>query len=565
MKRVLVPSVLLGLTVALAPRADADTAVPPPVTELVIDLEDDTTDADEAEIEAKLGGLDIRLNSVHSADERLFVVEVDPAQMEALADRIEDDPRVEHVEPNYVYHALMVPDDPRFEDQWSFRMIGAPEAWDRATGKGVTVAVIDTGVAYENHKKFKKVEDLAGTEFVTGYDFVNDTNHANDDHGHGTHVAGTIAQTTNNGIGVAGLAFEAKIMPLKVLNRSGMGTAADIADAIRFAADEGAQVINMSLGGGPRSLVMQSAVAHARKKGVIVVCAAGNTGRGRVEYPAAYKGSFAISSVGPTKELAFYSSYGKQIAVAAPGGDKRRSERDGILQNTIEPRRVDKTDGYMYFQGTSMAAPHAAGAAALVISAGVTDPDKVEKLLKETAMDAGQRGWDEKYGHGILNVGGAVEAAAEATSGWSHFAAALLGALAFVWRNKKRIPLAATKGLAMVGALVGGGVPFLFDAMPTWDLSVLGAAWHFAAPWASALPVFLMTVVLLGVRSLRGILMGLAIGWAAYLGVSAFLMPADVQLIPGVASLFDRAWLLINAGALVLLASVIVRVAASKR
>ncbi len=565
MKRSLVVLGTLG-TLGLAPVAHA--AAPAP-TQMVIDLKDDTTDADERAIEAELGGIDIRLNSIWSAKSRVFIADTGGIGMDNLIERIKHDPRVEYAEPNYEYEALMVPDDPKWEAQWSFRMIDAPNAWEIATGKGVTVAVIDTGVAFENYKRFRTVEDLRGTGFVKGYDFVNDTEHPNDDHGHGTHVAGTIAQTTNNGVGVAGIAYEANIMPLKVLNKSGFGTAADIADAIRYAADEGAQVINMSLGGGPRSLVMQSAVAYAHKKGLVVICAAGNTGRGRVEYPAAYSGAFAVSSVGPTKELAFYSSYGKEIAVAAPGGDKSQGETGGIIQNTIEPRKVDRTDGYYYFQGTSMAAPHAAGVAALVMSAGVTDADAVEKILKETATDAGKPGWDEKYGYGILNAGRAVEAAKKTTSGWAQFGAMLLAIGAFLLRNKRRLG-ARTMALAFAGAVVGGSglffldVPVLGTAMPAWDLA-LGAAWHFAAPWVSVLPLLILSVLLIGVRSVRGLLMGLTIGWASYLFVAGVTMPADVLWIPGHAGLLDRAWLLLNSGALALLAGVVAAVHARRR
>src|SRR5689334_9267631 len=160
-----------------------------------------------------------------------------------------------------------------------------PKAWEKSRGKGVVVAVLDTGIAYEDHEDFRRVPDLKGVKFAPGYDFVNDDAHANDDHGHGTHVAGTIAQATNNREGVAGVAFEATLMPVKVLNHFGSGNSADIADAIRFAADHGARVLNLSLGGGLRSSVMESAVAYARKKGATVACAAGNSGFGRISYP----------------------------------------------------------------------------------------------------------------------------------------------------------------------------------------------------------------------------------------------------------------------------------------
>ncbi len=262
-------AILALMAVTVGPARAEDTR------QIVVDLRDDTTDADEAALEALADGADLRLNSIHADDERLFIADVPADQVAAILERLADDPRVEYAERNYQYHLIdpvpagesstslrpakdtpdpaYAPNDPLWAKQWSFRMVNAAKAWSVAQGTGVVVAVIDTGVAFENHKGFKKVEDLGGTDFVAGYDFVRDTDHPNDDHGHGTHVAGTIAQTTNNGLGVAGIAPRAKIMPLKVLSRRGSGTAADIADAIRFAADEGAHVINMSLGGGMRS------------------------------------------------------------------------------------------------------------------------------------------------------------------------------------------------------------------------------------------------------------------------------------------------------------------------
>ena len=565
--------------------------------QILVDLRDDTTDADEAALEQLLGGIDLRLNSVHAEDERFFIADVPADQAARLIERLQRDRRVEHAEPNYTYHLIdpvpapgqrratesaptaeppdiqYAPNDPLWKKQWSFRMVNATDAWPTAQGEGVVVAVIDTGVAYESYKGFKQVEDLAGTAFVQGYDFVKDTDHPNDDHGHGTHVAGTIAQTTNNGVGVAGLAPRAKIMPLKVLSRRGSGTAADIADAIRFAADNGAHVINMSLGGGMRSFVMQSAVRYARNKGVVVVCAAGNGGRRRVEFPAAYPGAFAVSSVGPTKKLAYYSSYGKELAISAPGGDKQLGGDEGaVLQNTIVPERVSATNLYLAFQGTSMATPHVAGAAALVISAGVTDPADVESILKTTAQDVGPAGWDERYGAGILDAAAAVRTAKARTTGGVHLLAALLSLGAFAWRWRRRVAMLALFGPGAVGAMIGASGLFFIDglgllsrAMPQWDLALFGPSWHFTAVWASVLPVLGLAILGLGVKRLRGILVGLAIGWAVHLLIAALLMPADVVGIPGVASFFDRAWLVVQSGLLFGLAGLLTRVMARVR
>jgi serine protease len=450
-------------------------------------------------------------------------------------------------------------------------MVGAEEAWTRATGKGVVVAVIDTGVAYEDYKQFKRVEDLAGTKFAPGYNFINDTEHPNDDHGHGTHVAGTIAQSTNNKLGVAGLAYGATIMPIKVLDKYGRGMTADIADAIRYAADEGAKVINMSLGGGMRSLVLESAVAYAHKKGVVVVCAAGNGSRGVVEYPAAHPGAFAVSSVGPDKKLAYYSSWGKQLALAAPGGDKEKGGDEGaILQNTIRPGEVGSTNVYLAFQGTSMATPHVAAAAALVFSEGVTSADKVEAILKKTAEPATEKGWDDHYGAGILNVASATKEAESETHGGGYLAAGLLGLVGLVLRGGRR---AASKlGLStLLGVVMGSSglwflTPFLswlpFGGLFTepvggWDLLAFGPAWAHTALWASALPVFVASVVLLGSKRWVKFLIGLAVGWAAYLFLSGVWMPTDVVLVPGEAGLLDRIWLFSNAAVLVGLASLL--------
>jgi hypothetical protein len=253
--------------------------------------------------------------------------------------------------------------------------------------------VIDTGVCAKTTKKGNQAKDFNKTKFTKGYDFVNDDDDPYDDHAHGTHVAGTIAESTNNNEGVAGLAFESSIMPLKVLSASGSGTTGDIADAIAFAADKGAHVINMSLGGPTYSKVMHDACKYALKKGVTIVCAAGNGFGEGVGFPAAYPECIAVSSVGPTKQLAKYSSYGKQVALAAPGGDMidSRDPKDGILQNTIYPESAGgRGDDYYAFQGTSMASPHVAAVAALIVAGGEKDPARVRDVLVKTAEPGGR-------------------------------------------------------------------------------------------------------------------------------------------------------------------------------
>ena len=186
--------------------------------------------------------------------------------------------------------------------------------------------MIDTGIACEKFGPFDKATDLARTRCVEGYNFVAKSPHANDDHGHGTHVAGTIAQSTNNGIGAAGMAFDARLMPVKVLSQGGWGTTTDVADGIRWAADHGAQVINLSLGGPRNSRILQRAVDYAKKRGVVVVAAAGNSG-GAVGFPGGSEGVIGVSALDPADKLARFSSRGPGVDLAAPGVD--------VVQQTI--------------------------------------------------------------------------------------------------------------------------------------------------------------------------------------------------------------------------------------
>ncbi len=380
------------------------------------------------------------------------------------------------------------PNDPMYDQQWNFKMVGAEDAWKKTKGKGAIVAVIDTGVAAESTKKGKQCKDFNTTTFVKGYDFVNKDGDPFDDHGHGTHVAGTIAESTNNSEGVAGLAYEATIMPIKVLSASGSGSSSDIADAIRYAADKGAHVINMSLGSNQPSSVIQKACQYAVKKGVVIVCAAGNGFGEPVGYPAAFPECIAISSVGPSGKIATYSSYGKQVALAAPGGDMMESGNaaDGILQNTVMTGKGDraKGDDYYAFQGTSMASPHAAAVAALVVSQGVTDPARVRDILTKSAMPNGE---PNKYGAGILSASGAVSMAT-AVEGvklrhillfGGAFLLMAIGPRRSFWT---RAGMAGALGVGFFGADVAGDV---FGANSPWNLltfsAILPAAAYFGA------------------------------------------------------------------------------------
>jgi serine protease len=332
-------------------------------------------------------------------------LEVDPADEAATLAQLRAREDVVWAEPVMRAEALWLPNDPDFSKQWHLKAAGAPQAWDAARGEGVTVAVIDTGIY--------PVDDLDAARIVKGRNFVKRNDDARDDHGHGTHVAGTIAQSTGNGKGVAGMAPLAKLMPVKVLSAFGGGNTHDIAEGIRWAVDHGARVLNLSLGGGGRSLAMESAVAYARRRGAVVVCAAGNSGSRGVSYPAAYPGAFAVSAVGPKGEAAPYTSYGPEVQLAAPGGDKSLGEEAGVLQQTLA--EGDPTESaYRWFQGTSMATPHVAGAAALVMSLGVTAPGAVERLLTGSARKPGSYGGaeveasSEKYGAGLLDAAAAV-------------------------------------------------------------------------------------------------------------------------------------------------------------
>jgi len=378
-----------------------------------------------AAIDAAFGPLGARWLS--SGIDRAFdVLSVAPGTVEdwvALLSRL---PGVEYAEPDYVAWMTGSPNDPYFDPyQWNFFDRGAlsngvasnfgvqgQSAWDSATGSGVTVAIVDTGIAYENDGAFVQAPDLAGQTFVDPWDFVNGDSHANDDNGHGTHVAGTVAQATNNALGVAGLAYASKLMPVKVLNASGSGYHSWIADGIRWAANHGAFVINLSLGSSSGSSTLQNAVNDAWNAGSVLCAATGNAGTGKISYPARYTPCIAVGATRFDGKRCSYSQWGTGIDVVAPGGDVGVDQNldgygDGILQQTFSGGYGNFS--YWFFEGTSMATPHVAAIAALRKSFKSGDTNsQVRTAIESTTKDLGSKGYDTKFGYGLVDAKAAV-------------------------------------------------------------------------------------------------------------------------------------------------------------
>lgn len=294
--------------------------------------------------------------------------------------------------------ARAVPNDPYWRYQWGMQDglygVGLPTARALSQGKGVIVAVLDTGVR-------QSLTDLAGTKFMSGLNTITGTTNTIDDNGHGTHVTGTIAQTTDNFMGCAGLASAATILPVKVLNKAGQGTNYTIAAGIRYAVDKGARVLNMSIGGAG-SQTIRDAIDYAHNRGVVLCAAAGNSGRRGLTFPAGYPHTIAIGAATGNGRRASYSQWGPGLTLVAPGAQ--------ILQQTFG--QSTGKSGYFYLSGTSMATPHVTAACALVLSINPKlSADAVRALLQETARDLGVSGPDETFGSGLLNAGAACQKA----------------------------------------------------------------------------------------------------------------------------------------------------------
>jgi serine protease len=344
----------------------------------------------------------------------------EPEQTEQMLSMYQSHEEVEYAELNHYFRQFLVPNDELYPLQWNFYNdtdggVHLEAAWDIQTGDpNVIIAVLDSGVAFEDFEIYRLAPDLAQTRFVPGYDFVNNDTHPNDDNGHGTHVTGTIAQSTNNDIGVAGVAFNCTIMPVKVMDASGIGTTFDITDGIYYAANNGAKVINMSIGTDVNTRTIRDAVRYAYDNGVTIVCAMGNDFElgNPLSYPAAYdEYCIAVGATRFDRQRAHYSNTGPHLDIVAPGGDTGLDQNnddspDGILQQTFDEDPA--VFGYYFAAGTSSATPHVSGAAALLISSGVTEPDMIREALEQTAEDLGPTGWDTQYGWGILDIEAAL-------------------------------------------------------------------------------------------------------------------------------------------------------------
>lgn len=332
-------------------------------------------------------------------DGSLLVLKVPAGTVEKTIADLQKQPGVVYAEPDYyVYAQEVIPNDPAWPSQYGPRHIHAPAAWEISKGaSGVTIAILDSGVDFHQ-------PDLA-PKLVAGFDFVNLDDDPQDDFGHGTQVAGVAAAVTDNKKGIAGISWGARIMPVKVLNSYGSGSILNVAAGIRFAANSGARVINLSLGGAfpppidpPKTLC--DAVAYAANLGVVVVAAAGNGYGAGVYYPGACPEALAISATDQTDQVADFSSQGPEVALAAPGVD---IISDGWLANG-EPLVTES--------GTSFSAPFVSGAAAILLGIpGNRYSSDVIRQLETTAKDLGPGGRDDFYGYGLLQLDAALKLA----------------------------------------------------------------------------------------------------------------------------------------------------------
>ena len=329
----------------------------------------------------------------HWAQPAVSVLEVPEDSSEAIKESLERTGLFQYVEHDQYAHPAEIPNDPGFVSQWHLSRIQAPQAWNLTTGSpSIVVAVIDSG-AFGAHP------DLA-PNLVPGWNFVKSNSDTTDVLGHGTAVSGTIAAAANNGVGVAGITWQSRIMPLVAVDDDNVATYSNIAEAIQYAADHGVRVINISLGGSAPSLMLQSAVDYAWNKGALIFASAMNNGASDPYYPAACNHVMAVSATDSYDHLASFSNYGTWVTISAPGAS--------ILTTVIG-------GGYAYCFGTSFASPIVAGVAALslAINPALTNAE-LTAILEKSADDLGSPGFDASFGWGRVNAMAAVSAARQA-------------------------------------------------------------------------------------------------------------------------------------------------------
>ena len=338
------------------------------------------------------------------------ILSVPPGKVEARIAAFKADPGVEYAEPDYISQPTYEPNDSYYGDgtQWGPQKIFAAQAWDLCKGdSNVVVAVLDWGVDLQHPDLGTEMwintgetpdngTDDDGNGYIDdlyGWDFANDDNDPQDDYGHGTHCAGIAAAATDNGVGIAGVAFNSRVMAVKVGDGT-TGTAAysDIAYGLMYAADNGAKVISLSLGGYAYSGFLEAVVNYAWDAGCVIVGAAGNNNRSDPFYPAAFDNVIGVSATDQNDAKASWSNYGAQVAVAAPGVSIYSTYWNG-------------SSTYAHMSGTSMSAPHVAGLAALLFSQdGGRSNATVRSLIEDSADDLGDAGWDQYYGYGRINA-----------------------------------------------------------------------------------------------------------------------------------------------------------------
>lgn len=387
--------------------------------ELLVRFRPGAAGADVRAAHAQAGGRAVRTIPRIGVQVVKLAAGVDPDQ--ALAS-YRASPWVAFAERNPYVYAAATPNDPMYAThQWHYPAVGLPSAWNVTKGSVVVVAVVDTGVRFDH-------PDLVGLS-VPGWDFVDGDPDATDpgcpavdptEPSHGTHVAATVAALTDNGAGVAGVTWGGvtgvRIMSLRVLGEDpvsgecGVGTGADLAAAVVFAADNGAKVVNMSLGGS-YSQSADLALTYAYSRGVVLAAAAGNEGSS-VSFPAWHPNVIAVAATACDNSRASYSNFGSSVDLAAPGGAATANCPGSSPLGWVWSASWAPASGYGYwgFRGTSMATPHVSGVAALLVGRGVTSPQQVLQRLAQTATDLGPAGWDPYFGWGLLNAAAAVGA-----------------------------------------------------------------------------------------------------------------------------------------------------------